>query len=346
MAKISKTQMSKLFHRLATGYRAGIDILTLIKRETVQGSPAHKLKTHEMHELIGNGSTLAGAMREVNGYFPPMAVAVVEAGERGGRLEDSFARLSEHYGNLVKFRNRFLQSIAWPLFEIGFAIVILGLLILVMGWIIEGNGGKAIDWFGMGLSVEGNFMLYCGVVLTVLTFVTFFVVGILKGWFGLLPMRIARRLPLIGPTIEALALSRFAWTLSVTQNAGMNPVDMAALGLRSTENYFYTQLEPEICEGIQDGRTFFEVMRETESFPGDLLMHVDNGELTGKLAESMDRACEEMTEKAQMNLKLIGTIGFVLMLMFTGLLIGGAVVYLYYTLVIAPINNTLQEFGY
>ncbi len=134
-------------------------------------------------------------------------------------------------------------------------------------------------------------------------------------------MRIARQIPLIGKTIEAMALSRFAWTMSVAENAGMNPIEIAQLSLRATENYFYKQFEPQVCRALQAGDLYYPTLKRTEAFPDDLLIYVDNGETAGELAESMDRASREFQERADNNLKLIGTIGFVCMLIFVGLVV-------------------------
>ena len=140
MARISQGQLAKLFRRLATGYRAGIDIRSLYKRETETGSPSYRVNSKRILSGVSQGSSLANAMQDQGNYFPKLAIAVVHAGERGGRLEDSFAKLSEHYENLVKFRNNFLMRIAWPAFELFAAISIVSLMIFITGWISDTLG--------------------------------------------------------------------------------------------------------------------------------------------------------------------------------------------------------------
>lgn len=314
MARISQSQMAKLFHRLGTSYAAGVDLRSAYRRETETGSTSYRLKAKEVVGKLSNGGTLADAMAETDGYFPELAVSVVKAGERGGRLEESFKRLSKHYGDLVTFRNKFLSAIAWPAFELVAAILLVGFMMAICDWIFSSLEMEKINWLWMG-STLGNVIAYF--VLVVLFFVGFavLVVGTLRGWFGLLPMKIAMRIPLIGNTIQCLALSRFAWTMSVAENAGMSAVETADLALRSTENYFYTQFSPQICQALQRGAQFYPTFKATEAFPDDLLIYIDNGETAGELAESMDRASQELQDKAELNLKAIGTIGFILMVL-------------------------------
>jgi type II secretory pathway component PulF len=70
-------------------------------------------------------------------------------------------------------------------------------------------------------------------------------------------------------------------------------------------------------------------LNETRAFPPDFLLYVENGETAGQLAETMDRVAREMRERAENNLKLISTIGFVLALLLVATLIGFTVITLY-----------------
>lgn len=314
MARISKSQMAKLFHRLATSYSAGIDIRSAFARESQSGSPAYQMKMRQVTKSLGEGNPLAESMDSLGGYFPDLAISVVKAGERGGRLEESFARLGKHFKDLVTFRNNFLTAIAWPAFELLATIFIVGGLMILCDMILESIEMEKIDWLWMG-STTGNVIAYF--VLVAMFFATVIVVGLgsSRGWFGTLPLQIAMKIPLIGKTIECLALSRFAWTMSVTENAGMNAVEIAQLSLRATENYFYTQLEPEVCDALREGQQFYPALQATQRFPEDVLIYVDNGETAGELAESMERCSGELQARAELNLKAISTIGFVTMIL-------------------------------
>ena len=261
-------------------------------------------------------------MLKLNTHDPltAFAISVIQAGERGGRLEQSFSRLAEHYGNLVSFRNKMMAALAWPAFELFAAIMIVGGLMVICDWIFSSLEIQKINWLLMG-STTGNVIAYFVLIGLMMVGLFLLVRGTALGWFGVWPMKIARRIPLIGKTIECLALSRFAWTMSVAENAGMNPVEIAELSLRATENYFYKQHEPKICRMLQEGNRFHTALQSTAAFPEDLLIYVDNGEVAGELAESMERASQEYQDRADLNLKLIGTVVFTLMLGFVGLMV-------------------------
>lgn len=337
--------MAKLFHRLATGYSAGLDLRNLMRREAEVGSASYKLKTKSVSNAIEKGASLAQAMNHAD-CFPELAIAVVKAGETGGRLDESFRRLSQHYQSLVTFRKNFLMSISWPLFELGFSVILVGLLILVLAWVTSSAGGTPIDLFGLGWSPMAYFATYWAIMFAIFGSIFVLIFGSIKGWFGLLPMKIARRIPLIGKTIEYMALSRFAWTMSVADNAGMDAVETIKLATRSTENYFYLRTEEKMAGLVQHGKPFYKAMSSTNAFPEELLMYVDNGEVAGQLAESMGRASVEFQDNAERNMQMIGKIGFVLTILFVGVLIGGTVIWLYKTLVIDQYKQLLSVSGF
>jgi type IV pilus assembly protein PilC len=317
MAKISQNKMATLFQRLATSYKAGIDIRSAVKREAQIGSPAYQQKMKTVVRALKGGGSLADALGATDGYFPELVVSVVKAGEVGGRLEDSFARLGKHYKDLVTFRNNFLRAIAWPAFEMLFAVLIIGLLMAICDWIFSSLKIKPFDWFWMG-STAGNVIAYYVLAAMFAATATMLVVGTMRGWFGALPLKLAMKIPLIGSTIRCLALSRFAWTMSVADNAGMNALDIAELSLNSTENFYYTQFKPQVKDSLRAGNQFYPTFRDTEAFPDDLLIQIDNGETAGQLAESMALISEDYQKRAEANLEAIGKIGFILMMLFVG----------------------------
>lgn len=339
MAQISKSQMVKLFHRLATSYAAGGNILTSFQNESNIGSSTHRAKMQEIATKLQAGQSLADSMQSVN-YFPDLALAVVEAGETGGKMDESFRRLSLHYDGLVKFRNNFLMSISWPAFELLAAIVIIGLLILGLGMVASFTNSEPMITFGTG-SATGAFLIYCAVVLLFSTAIGILFVGFKNGWFGTYPMEIARRIPLIGSTLQAMALSRFAWTMSVAENAGMSAVKTMQLAVKSTQNHYYEKHGSPMCDAIQQGQDFTSTMTQTSAFPQEFMHYVSNGEMAGELAESMDKASKDLQLTAENNLKLIGKIGMVLVMLLVGLVLAVTIIMMYQKLYIQPIQDLL-----
>ena len=345
MAKISYRQLAKLFQRMGTSYSAGIDLLSFYDKESKVSGRTYRNKSSEIRDRLADGESLTDAMAASDGYFPDLALAVVKAGEKSGRLEDSFKRLSTHYDSLVKFRTRFLGSIAWPVFELLASIGLIGLLILVMHWVMVDIGGiEPIDWFGMG-STTGNFLLYCSIVLLFFLAVFLVIYGSMQGWYGTLPMRIARRVPIVGKTLEQLALSRCAWAMSASENAGMDVRDIGKLSLEATENYYYKMVIPEVLYDLRKGKSFTQTFLATDAFPDDFISAIENGETAGKLAETMHQTSLSLQQQAENNLQIISKIGFVLMMGFVAIVLGFTIILLFQKLYMDQLRKAQDMLG-
>ncbi|MEZ6094864.1 MAG: type II secretion system F family protein [Pirellulaceae bacterium] len=321
MSEISKSQMAKLFYRLEKAYSAGLDLRTVLERESKSGPGSYRNAIGQVSDSVNQGNSLANAISSLDGYFPPLVISIVKAGERGGRLEEAFRKLSRHYDGLVKFRSRLLAGIAWPLFELGMGLTVFGALILILGYLLDSEE-MAIDWFGLGLDATGNFILYVCLVFFFGSVAFALLFGSLKGWFGTMPMRIAKRIPVLGKTIEALSLSRLAWTMSIAENAGMRAEEIVELSMNATQNFYFTNLIDDLTADVKSGLSFTEAFRSTDVFPEDFLVLVENGETAGELAETMERASNDLQETAEANLKIISTVCFVLTFLFVAALIG------------------------
>jgi len=167
--------------------------------------------------------------------------------------------------------------------------------------------------------------------------------GSIKGWYGTLPMRIARRVPLLGKTFEHLSLSRFAWAMSASENAGMDVLEIGKLSLEATENYYYQMVIPEVLYDLRKGKSFSQTFQATDAFPDDFIVAVENGEIAGKLAETMHQTSLDLQEKAEVNLQIISKIGFVMMMGFVGIILATAIILLFKKLYIDQINNIAND---
>ncbi len=330
MARIPLKTLADLCHRISTSYKAGIDVLQIFRRESQTGSLRHRLAMTKVLDCVSQGQTIAEGLRAADNYFPELTSAVAESGETSGRLERSFFLLAQHYDTIVKFRRDMIGRLAWPIFELLSAVVIIAVMILGMGWASSVSGsGEPFDLIGWDWSTMQYFWGWVSFCLVTLGSITLVIYGSMVGWFGDLPMRIARRIPLIGKTIQVFSLARFAWVLSAVYEAGMNTMHGVGLAFRSTQNFYYTQFEEPVKDQLQAGVSLTEALRETGAFPEDLLMYVENGELTGEMPETMNRLADQYNAEAEKNLNLISRIMFFVVFSIIAVMIGGLVISLY-----------------
>jgi type II secretory pathway component PulF len=330
MARIPLKTLADLCQRISVNYKAGIDVVRIFKRESEFGSRRHRLAMGKVLDRISHGQTIAEGLRAADDYFPELTSSVAESGETSGRLDRSFQLLAQHYDTILRFRRDMIGRLAWPVFELFAAVVIIALMILGMGWAASiGGSGEPFDLIGWGWTTMQYFWTWISFCLVSLGSVALVIYGSMAGWFGEVPMRIARRIPLIGKTIQVFSLARFAWVLSAVYEAGMNTMRGVALAFRSTQNFYYAQHEEQVLLRLQAGTSLTEALRETGVFPDDLLMYVENGELTGELPESMNRLAEQYNDQAEANLNIISRVMFFVIFSIIAVIIGGLVISLY-----------------
>jgi type II secretory pathway component PulF len=273
-----------------------------------------------LRQLKG-GESLASALAN-EPLFPLLLTEIVRVGEETGRLDQAFLRMADHYRAIVRMKRTFLQGVTWPVLQLSAAAAVISLLFVVLHLLEKRISGLvAPDVFMLGLSPLENLGLFWAVLLGAGFCVFLIVKGVMSGWFGSLPLRIAMTIPLLGNTIKELALSRFAWAFGTAVDSGMYATQAMALGLRSTQNRYYLSHEREIVLSLTAGEDLFAALHRTDAFPPDLLQTVRTGELTGELTEGLERLSDDYQEQAAINLRRIGQIsGFGIFTAVSGML--------------------------
>lgn len=342
MARITIRQLSQLCRRIGTGVDAGLDDRSLWRREGERGAPAHRLAMQPVIASIEQGAPVAESLERAGKYFPELFVQMVRMSERSGRQGAVYRRLSEHYEHLLKLRSSFLAMIFWPFLELTAAILVIGLLILVLGWVATWTGSEPIDLFGLGFSPTGNFMLYATAVVAVIGGGTAVVMGLIKGWFGAAPTALAMKIPVLGQTLKLMGLSRMAWSFGMAVDSGMPAQACMQVGLASSQNAYFLSLESEICGAIAGGAEFHQALARTAAFPDDFVDAVEAGELSGTVTETLERLSNEYRDRAAQLFQMVTVVGGFLVMAFVGLVIATAVILLYKRLVIDQYNELLQ----
>ncbi|HAN98155.1 MAG TPA: hypothetical protein DCQ98_12315 [Planctomycetaceae bacterium] len=342
MARITISQLAKLCRRIGTGVDAGLDDRSLWRRETERGTPEHRRRIAPVADRLDRGDSVADSLAAADDYFPDLFIEMVRMSERSGRQGAVYRRLAEHYEHLIALRNSFLGMLWWPLLELTAAVVVIGLLILVLGWVASWTGTPPIDLFGLGLSPNGNFALYAFGVLVVVGSISSVILGLARGWFGAAPTALAMRVPVLGQTLRLMGLSRMAWSFGMAIDSGMPAQACMQLGLASSQNAYFRSLEPQICGAIAGGAEFHQALARTAAFPDDFVDAVEAGELSGTVTETLERLSDDYRSRAENLFKFVTVVGGFIVMAIVGLVIAAAIILLYKRLIIDQYQELLQ----
>jgi type IV pilus assembly protein PilC len=299
-ARMSLPNRAALCRRLATALTAGIDIRKVLAREAAQArNAAARRRLAEINSAVAQGESLTAALDATGDYFPLLFREMVEVGEQSGHLGEIFAQLAEHYESQLKLRRVFLASITWPAIQLTIALAIVGLLIRLSGT-FEGLDGKPLDFLGIGLTGARGFAIYVAILAAIAAGLFIVIRASTRGLIFIGPMqRAILRVPVLGRSLQTLALSRLAWSMHLTMNAGMELRKALRLSLRNSGSVRYADVEDKIDAVIADGNSIHEAFQEAGCFPPDFLDSVEVGEESGKLVESMAHLSRQYQDQAR-----------------------------------------------
>lgn len=326
---MSIRQLAGLCGRLATAFDAGLDARGIWAREAQRAGRASRRPLDQISKATQRGESLADALAATGEFFPPLFRNLAAVGEQTGHQAEVFAQLSDHYRRQMELRRDFLATIAWPLIQLVLALTIVGGLIWVMGWIHQTTGNQDLDPLGFGLAGNRGLAIYLGIVASAALVLALAVRALSRGWLWIRPVQfLVLRLPVLGASLETLALGRLAWAMHLTMGAGMEIRRAMRLSFEAAGNASLRRRAGTIDAEIARGNSLYDAFRAAGGFPDEFLDLLAVAEQSGKLVESLGTLARHYRVRAQAALAALTKVAGVLVWM----LIAGWTVWLIFRL--------------
>jgi type IV pilus assembly protein PilC len=309
MSALRLTTLAHVCRSLSTLLESGVDVrqsFKLAANKTTDETARDALQ--DVARQIASGSDIAAALKAQAPAFPDLMIDMIEMSESSGALPEVLSHLAEHYENNLRLRREFVSSIAWPLFQLVAAVLIIALLIVIFG-VVGGDaqgGGPNLQQLTFGLSgVSGAILwltctfggaaaLWCGYQVAARLFGA-------KRFLDPLWLRV----PVLGTCLRSFAIARFSWAYYLTQQSGM-PVDHSlTASLKATNNGAFQNAAPLMCAGVREGEDFSTVLTASGLFPDDYLHMVSVAETSGTVPEMLHRLSPQFEDQARRSLKAL-----------------------------------------
>ena len=286
-------------NQMAALVSAGVPIVRSLEiLATQQKLPMFKRALQRISLEVNQGSSLGAAMRRWPQVFEALSVAMVEAGEAGGVLEEVLKRLAKLLEDNAKLQNQIRGALGYPVTVLVIAIgVFLGMTIFLIptfAGIFEDLGAElpAFTQWMVNLSalLRSSFSLY---LVAGLVFVIFLIKRAYGSKLGRRRMDgLMLRLPLFGDLIRKTATAQFCRTFSSLTRAGV-PILMA---LDIVSDTVGNRVLSEAIEGakteVQEGGTLSLALERRQVFPSMamsmLLIGEESGEVDAMLSKVAD----------------------------------------------------------
>ena len=338
-----KAKVLTVFTRqLATLVDAGLPLLRGLRvLEKQERNSALKSILRELALAIEGGSTFSEALAQHPKVFNRLYVNMVKAGELGGVLEVALRRLAEFSEKAQKIKGKVKAAMFYP---IAVTIVALGILILLLTYVIPKFQLVFVGMLGpneklptftlivMGISnVVKDHIIWTAIGLAV--FVVLFLLFI-KTKFGRWAWDSFKlKVPLIGPVVRKVAISRFTRTLGTLISSGV-PILQALTIVRETAgNVVISNAVSLVHESVKEGETITAPLEGSGVFPPMVVSMVDVGEQTGALPEMLLKIADNYDEEVDNAVASMTSLLEPIMIVVLAVLVGSIVIAMFLPLI-------------
>lgn len=319
--------------QLAVLLHAGIPLLEALQTLHAQDNPPAVTEAlGGVIERIQMGESFSTALATQPQAFDALFVAVVEASERSGQMEQALFEQARYLAWVEQLRSKLVAAAIYPalLIASGSAVVLFLLMFVVprFAGLLDGVGGElpaASRW----LIAIGGFSGSHPIALLAAA-ACLMAAPVLAWQRGLREAVQSRlwRLPLLGPRLHLLSLAQLYRVLAMLLLAGV-PIVPALLNARGVAAAHLRPALDRATEAVRLGeRLSSSLQREGLTTPVSLRMlrvGEHSGELGSMLAQAAGFYDEELTRLSELVTRLINPVLMLIM----GLVIGTVVVLMY-----------------
>jgi len=283
-------------------------------------------------------------MRAHPGRFPELMIDLIEVAEQTGSLPEVLAALADHYDNLLRLRRSFLGAIAWPIFQLVAAVLLVAGLIFVLGLIDSGKGNEPMDVLGLGLTGGSGALMWLFLCFGSAAGLFLVYQVLSRGLRGRATIHAALlHVPVLGGCLRSFALARFSWAFALTQQAGMPISPSLEASLKATANGSFASSAPQVMAMVQEGEDLSEALASTNLYPQDYLELVRVGEATGTVPETLQRLSPQLEEQARRSLSTLTSVLAWVIWALVAVLIVFIIFRIFMIAYIGPINDLLKQ---
>jgi type II secretory pathway component PulF len=274
------TQRAELYHRLAQFTAAGIGVVRAL--EQIGRSPPDRSFRKLVQQLLGElakGRTLSESLRQLGSWLPEFDIALIEAGERSGRLDACFRLLADYYNDRARIAKQVISQLIYPVGLLHFAAFIF--LIVLPFAHSEFNASLILLFAKAALALAPLYLI------------TFFLIYATQSrhgekWRARIES-LVHPIPILGTARRFLALARLAAALEALISAGVNIVEAWDLAATASGSPALRRTVENWKPQIEAGRTPAEVLNECPKFPEMFANLYATGEVSGQLDDALRR---------------------------------------------------------
>lgn len=324
-----------LSRQAATMVSAGLSLLKTLSVLTEQ------TENKKLRDVLGQvtrdvetGYSLSDALARHDRVFPPLMVNMIRAGETGGFLEGALETVATNYEKEAKLRSTVKSAMTYPVMVLILAvvavIVMLTFIVPIFEDMFSGMGGE-LPLPTQFLVVLSKSMVFVVPILIVGG------IGFSIWWRANKNTESVRRfvdplklkLPVFGPLLKKIAITRFARNLADMVAAGVPILQALTVVGETSGNWVVERAAKSVAASVRTGKSIAGPLSEETVFPTMAVQMIAVGEDSGSLEIMLTKVADFYDSEVEATTEALTSIIEPLLIAFLGVLVGGMIVALY-----------------
>ncbi len=349
---VSETDLVLFTRQLATMIDAGLPLITGLTALFEQCDPKKQIGLRrvigDISARVQNGEGFNESISKHPKVFNRLYVSMVRAGESGGLIAEILDRLAGFLEANARLRKKIKSAMTYPVIVVGIALCITTFLIVrvvpVFGQIFADFNAKlpAPTQFLLDLSdfIRGYWYFLIAAIAGAVYGIRAFL-GTKQG--AELWDRWKLKLPIFGPLIHKICMTRFARTFAQLIRSGVPILEVMDIVGETSGNSIVMYAIKSVSLDVEKGDHLTSALSKQKIFPPMLLRMVGAGEATGKIDVMLEKMADFWDEEVEATLAALTSLIEPMLIVFLGVMVGGIVIAMF--LPIFKLNDIVSQPG-
>ena len=322
--------------KLAALVDAGVPIVrSLDLMATQQKLPMFKKALTSVGLEVNQGTAMAAAMRQWPKVFDQLTIAMVEAGEAGGVLDESLKRLAKLLEDNARLQNQIKGALGYPVAVLVIAILVfLGMTIFLIptfAGIFEDLGAELPMFTQLMVDLSALLRSYASLVFAGTLMVGAWMIGRYynthKGRRVL--DKLILKLPLFGDLIMKTATAQFCRIFSSLTRAGVPTLMSMEISSETAGNSIISDAILDSRTLVQEGVLLSTALTRQKVLPDMALSMLSIGEETGEMDRMLSKVADFYEDEVSASVKALTSMLEPAMIVVVGGIVGSILLAMY-----------------
>ncbi len=348
--KVSETDLVLFTRQLATMVDAGLPLVTALTALYEQADPRKQAGLRrvvgEVSAQVQQGDAFNEAISKHPNTFSRLYIAMVKAGESSGMLAEILDRLASFLEAASRLKKKVKSAMTYPVIVIFIAIAITTFLIVRVVPVF----GEIFADFGANLPAPTQFLLDISSFIRGNWWIILLVIG--GAYYSIRTFvrtergrqlwdRWKLKLPIFGPLVHKICMTRFARTFAQLIRAGVPILEVMDIVGDTSGNYVVEAAIKGVAADVEKGDHLTNSLSRQPIFPPMLIRMVSAGESTGKIDTMLEKMADFWDEEIEAILDALTSLIEPLLIVVLGVIVGGIVIAMF--LPIFKLNDVVSQ---